>query len=131
MTKKPFYMIMGFNTLLDWCYIMADMRFEEIFDMYKESLGYGRYHLSANFEYALEKLHKATCKYAWKDNRNEDVLVEIMKDVFYVEDTVKPYFTGKNYEFIRQRIDEHYEEMDEKFGLSLEKTLELWRSNNK
>lgn len=25
MTKKPFYMIMGFNTLLDWCYIMADI----------------------------------------------------------------------------------------------------------
>lgn len=130
MTKKPFYMIMGFNTLLDWCYIMADIQFDEIFDMYEESLGYGRYHLSFNFEYALEELHKAAIKYAWKDTRNEDVLVDIMQNVYYVERTVSPFFTGANYKFIRRRIDEHYDEMDKKFGISLEKALELWRYNN-
>lgn len=130
MTKKPFYMIMGFNTLLDWCYIMADMNYEIVLEMYTKSLGYGRYHLSDYFYDSLSDLHTAACKYAWKDSRNEDVLVDIMKNVYFIEESVKPFFTGKNYEVIREQIDEYYEEMDKKFGLSLEETLKFWRHNN-
>lgn len=130
MTKKPFYMIMGFNTLLDWCYIVTDMGYEKFLDMYTDSLGYGRYHLAWNIYDPLSNLYDAAVKYAWKDSRNEDILVDIMRNVYFVEKNVAPYFTGKNYEFIKSKIDEHYEEMDKIFGLSLEKTLECWRYDN-
>lgn len=130
MTKKPFYMIMGFNTLLDWCYIMADMSYEEVLEMYTKSLGYRRYNLPWSFYDSLSDLYEAAVKYAWKDSRNEDVLVTIMRKVYFLEKSVAPFFTGKNYEVIRQQIDEHYEEMDKKFGLSLEKILDSWRYNN-
>jgi hypothetical protein len=108
---------------------MADMTYEEVLEMYAKSLGYRRYNLPWSFYNSLSDLYNAAVKYAWKNNRNEDLLVTIMRNVYFLEKSVAPFFTGKNYEFIREQIDEHYEEMDKKFGLSIEKVLEMWRSD--
>ena len=114
MDKITFYKKMGFNTLLECCYIFGDISLGALSDFYYKAYCEARnlhdsdeYNQSLFYE-LLKPLYDNMSEYVVPYNRSDELLDKIIIHAKILEMVTEPYFTEESYDFIRYKLDELY-----------------------
>ena len=112
MDKITFYKKIGFNTLLECCYIFGDITLGSISEIYYNAyyeagkLHYTNEYNQSSFYELLKPLYDNMTKYVVPYNRSDELLDKIIIHAKNLEMVTEPYFTEETYDFIRYRLDE-------------------------
>lgn len=111
MDKITFYKKIGFNTLLECCYIFGDISLGSISNIYYDAYCKARNLYDSNeynqslFYELLKPLYDNMTEYVVPYNRSDELLDKIIIHAKKLEMVTEPYFTKEIYDFIRYKID--------------------------
>lgn len=123
MDTIKFYKMLGFDTILDCCYILGNYGEEDLVRLYWDAWGtYDEYDYIFLYK-LINPLYKAMHDYVGPSKRKNETLAKIIKHGKILEMVTEDRFTQDTYDYIRNRIESSLMV----YGYTIEDAVKGWQ----